>query len=59
MRSQSPVRAGASRSKGFTSLGEFDDLLAISSATNSGRATAARAPIHAQAPALALVEATR
>lgn len=58
MQSQSPVRAGASRSKGFTSPGELDDLLAIASATSSSRTTPTRAPIHAQLPAPAQLEAT-
>lgn len=57
MQAQSPVRAGASRSKGFSSPGELDDLLAIASSTNSGRTVPARTPIHAQLPAPSLVEA--
>lgn len=51
MQSQSPVRASSGRSKGFTSPGELDDLLAIASATNSGRTGPARAPTQAPAPA--------
>lgn len=57
MQPQSPIRAGASRVKGFTSPGELDDLLAIASATISSRTVPGRTPIHAQLPAPALVEA--
>lgn len=58
MQSQSLERAGSSRSKGFTSPGELDDLLAIASSTNPSRSVPARTAVQVPLQAPVQAEAT-